>query len=472
MRRLGLFFCLLLINGGDAAAEYKWSQVGTLEGLRCGNYCDVTVHKGRLVTADSSNGSAASGDFWTSHSASLEGKFSVPRIAIARGTMAGFMDIYGQPANYARTIGIASDGNRLHALLHVGATYGSPKGYYYMPAYAVSEDNGRTWFYHGPVSVEGQSARRIFSSSKAYVVRNGVHYMVQGSRAYGFGALVAFKSTNGRDWHKIGDDISVFEGDRPVFPDMVYHNGRFHLTYENGWRRGGYEIRHLSSSDMLNWRVESKIIAPKHYKGVNIFTFQGELYGHVFGRVWVARDVNDNRPLPRIRRNTGNSKLPTGPVKRIPPGSDTDTSEPIVPQPVVPQPVLPQPVENDPADEETDATKPVIDQPAQPAPDTPVSDGLAPKVVVAGTKVTVTWAGDPAVRYAIKLVGPKNDFSAADGMSHTYSGLPVGRYKVRVRPKGGDYSDAYFTIAAGQTTTPTPSPKSGGRLPKGNVVRK
>ena len=463
MMRSFIVLCLLSLMIENAHAAYEWQRAGSLTNLRCGNYCDITGHQGRLYAADSNNGTYATGDMWLSISGSLTSYFSGPLRTIRRSDLSGYFDRWGQPATYVRTVGLASDGISLHALLHVGAAYGSPNGYYFVPAYATSNDGGISWRYDGPVSVEGESARQIFSSSMAYLVQHGIHYMVQDAGAYGYGGLVAFRSNDGRNWQKIGGDITAVSTDRPVFPDLAFHDGRYHLVYENGWQHDGDKIRHLSSADMINWRVEQEKISPSSWKGINIFSYDGELYGHINGQLWQAVDDNAPEPIPEpelepfrisglepvaqpadrdvtVRWNANSGQVYSiklvGPVnnyrdvlggshtyRNLPPGDYLSRIRPK-------------------GGEYANARFRI-----SPSGSNDEADGpLQPRWLISGRSVTLSWLDISGPVYSVKLVGPTSDYRDVRSTTHTYNNLASGEYKARVRPKGGTYSDTYFRI--------------------------
>lgn len=464
---LALMICALPFD----VAAVSWSALSSGLKDRCGNYCDVVVTTdNRLMTADSSNGAIATGDVWLSRNNKGMSAFGTPFKAITRAQMraAGFYDNTGDPMDYARTIGIARVGSTYHALLHVGATYGISTGYYYVPAYAKSTDNGKTWKYYGPVSVEGKVARRIFSSSMAYEIVDGTHYMLQTGRGYGYGGLVAFKSSDGRHWKKIGGNIAALVGDvKGSFADMAYFNGRFHVVYVGpDWQSP--TVRHLSSADMINWRIEART-AIRAYKSCNLFVLSNNLYCHSSGKLWRANFKSGENSKPEDEKPDTSKEPPAsaeacGNPKITVSGRDAHARwEPGYCRIKLVGPVADfrsvkagsRDYQNLPAGHYKFRVRPANGDyettefsigGSTDSVEQAVQGDLAPKATVSGKNAKIVWWGSAA---QIKLIGPRYDFRTVRSNAHTYYGLPSGIYKARVRPLGGtsdDYEDVRFVI--------------------------
>ena len=282
------------------AADADWQRVGSVSGGVWGNYSAFDQHsdgKVYFVVNDSyQDGSVYRGEVVLQVADRWPGRVSAPVTIIPESALAAYYDERGQAMTYARTNAVASDGVGCHALLHVGAPYGSPT-YQYRPAYA-SSPNCRSWTYHGPVTVNGVEAPYIFSGSMAYVIFREEHYMLQAAGAYGLGRLIAFKSADGFHYETFGGEISVFPDDRPVFPDMAHCGGEFHVVYEDGWGNGSTAVRHLKSWDALNWELVDANIPPSTYKGINIGCVNGQLYGLTDRTLWLYSDGEVEPPSP------------------------------------------------------------------------------------------------------------------------------------------------------------------------------
>lgn len=285
--KIFIAFILTIIAFNSNAEEWKYqrSQLSSLVG---NNYIDFTKHNGKIYYATNYNYKRyySAGLLWMQSSDELTSRLSTAWSPIPKSDLAQYKDIWDQPMTYIRTIGLESYGGQCHALLHVGATYGLPN-YYYVPAYATSSDC-INWTYHGPVNIEGTQALRIFSSSAAYFIEDGIHYMAQDAGSYGRGKLVIWRSEDGINYEQHSDDLNAVSSDRPVFPDMEACNGLYHLLYENGYNRDGYVIRHLTSTNTLDWDVETLNLGLGWYsfKGINVSCIDNELYGIMYRRLY------------------------------------------------------------------------------------------------------------------------------------------------------------------------------------------
>lgn len=294
MHRLLALSALLLATSTSAAPS--WHKIGFVSGAAWGSYSAFAQHPdGNVHFIINNSWGPIDGVYYGRVSRqileTLPGTASPLVQIIPEGVLGAYQDERGQPMTYARTNAVAFDGAGCHALLHVGAPYGSPAGYEYRPAYAASPDC-LTWQYYGPVTVDGVPGPRTFSSSMAYVIVDGTHYMLQDEVTYGPGGLAAFRSFDGFNYETYGESIVHFLEDAPVFPDMAHCQGAFHITYENGWNRGGVAVRHLKSEDALAWELVEEAIRPSSYKGMNIGCVDGRLLGVVGTEVWEWKEVS------------------------------------------------------------------------------------------------------------------------------------------------------------------------------------
>lgn len=262
-----------------------WKYVGALRNNTCGNYCGIVDHKGNVFTVSNSIlAQEQEGQVLMQEASDITARFSRTQNVIRKRDMGRWKDEQGQRMDFARTIGLASDGNRCYMLLHVGATYGSPKGYNYRPALAISQDC-RTWNYRGPVKIDG-AAQAIFSSSSAYTIVKKRHYMIQDAGAYGYGKLVVFVSDDGMNYTRLSGDINQFPDDSPVWTDMAECNGVIHATHEDRWMNDRIVNRHIASTDFINWTVKSADIGILDPKGVNIACIDNELWAVASGKIY------------------------------------------------------------------------------------------------------------------------------------------------------------------------------------------
>ena len=255
--------------------------------VSCGNYCPVVERSGALIAADNGNGS---GDMRVSrNSGGVTSSFSkIATLSQSKLRSWGVKNSKGLTVSWARTIGLAQHSGVIHALIHMGTGYPTKGGY--IPVYSRSSDGGKSWSTGKAVKVGG-SVKYIFSSSMAYQIVNGVHYMVQDAGAYGYGNLVMFRSSDGVNWSKHSGNIASLTGDSsPAWPSLAYYGGRFHLVYTPKWDNS--TIRHVSSADGKSWRVE-KSKAGFAFKGCNIFVSKANLYCHSrpSGRLWSISGV-------------------------------------------------------------------------------------------------------------------------------------------------------------------------------------
>jgi len=295
----------VVISAGASAAS--WQHIGSPEGETCGNYCGVMQHKDRVylvsnakqaipgtwtvVRNDCPRGSrycrgfsfvrtpgtpgGRTGDIWLQSSDSITGPFDEAYNPIAREELAQYLLPDGREMEYARVIGIASDGETCHMMPHVGNQYGTANKS--IPAYATSSDC-ETWEYHGPVTLDGAVNYEILLASAGYVVDAGVHYFISDA----WRDLRVYVSYNGMDYTTFNTIPRKYTNDRPVFVDMTYCKGQYHLTYENAWDNSNI-IRHEVSDDLINWTMLDNDIGVRDYKGMNIGCIDDRLYGIAFG---------------------------------------------------------------------------------------------------------------------------------------------------------------------------------------------
>lgn len=268
----------------------SWQSTSTQMSLNgCQNYTPID---GRNYACNT--GSGGLGAFHFNGSTALS-------VSQMRGQ--GVKNWEGENLSWVRTIGLS--GTR--ALLHMNANgYGDG---YAIPVYA--ELVSGKWKLRGAIKVNGK-IQRIYSSSMAYLYRGGKHYMVQDAGAYGYGKLVAFESSDGINYRKIGGDITSVIGDSGAnWQDVEFHNGRFHLVYTpNGWQNTA--IRHLSAASMSGpWRVENRT-AGYGRKGANLTVIDGNLYAYSYNdgakrwyRVSTGGDTVTNPPTSSGQICTG-----------------------------------------------------------------------------------------------------------------------------------------------------------------------
>ena len=279
MRILSLILIFLLCPvTADAAA---WRRMAPLK-LQCGNYCPVVETKGKLVAVDNSSGR---GDMRVSRNRGgvTSGFSRLPTVSRSKLRSYRIKNTKGLTVDWLRTAALAERHGTIYALLHMGTGYPARGGY--IPVAAISKDQGRSWKLRGAIKIDGKP-RYIFSSSMAYTIVGGTHYMVQDAGAYGHGKLVMFRSSDGLNWKRHSGDIARITRDRaPAWPSMTYHGGRFHLVFTPNWRDS--RVRHLSSRDGRRWQVESKSAA-RASKGCNLFVSRANLYCHSkpAGRLW------------------------------------------------------------------------------------------------------------------------------------------------------------------------------------------
>ena len=295
-----LLVVFLLLGLGQIVKADTWVSVGSVRGLASTNYQAFGQGPDGKAWFFGNDPYSIGGGVWDGkvvlQKSSLPGRASKAKNIIPRSELAKYKDENGTPMTYSRTNAFAYDG-KCHALMHVGAPYGHPSGYNFRPAYAKSNDC-KTWKYYGPVSVDGVQAPKTFSSSMAYVVRNGVHWMIQGAKL-GESGVIVYRSTNGRDYQRYGGDFKRHSGDRPVWPDLAYCGGKWHAVYNSKWPNSN--IRHLQSYDLLNWALLDDRIPPSNYKGMNIGCYNGTLYGVASGKVWKYGDFKKPKSTRKWR---------------------------------------------------------------------------------------------------------------------------------------------------------------------------
>lgn len=439
-----LIVMLMLLVPTQAVAASSWSPVGTVLGTQCRNYCDVSGD--RYATNDAL--SSDIGHFWY-------GKIgSSPAKAISRDKMrsAGLVK-NGHRLEWIRTIGI--DGNR--AVLHVANDYWNNKTGF-VPVYA--ERVSGEWRVRGLIRVNG-SVLNMFSSSMAYSYRNGVHWMIQD-----YNGLRAYRSTNGIDYKPVGGNIATVTGDSSgVWPDMLYHGGRWHVVHVGGnWL--DERVRHISSADMVNWRVENKSALYSH-KGCNLFVRDGKLACHSHGYVWRSNiggtTTSDPEPDPAPTSGESCSSLALAVSGRDAAVSWSGTCIHKLVNTTNGSTVFFGKV----SDGKTHAGLPYASykalarEPVSGAPytskaftidgggttTTTASSGSicsSPEASGGSRSITVSWSGGG--KCIVKTVGPTGKWLSGVTSGATISGLKAGTYKVRVKPSGGVYQDVTGVI--------------------------
>lgn len=261
-----------------AAAELTFVHKGSWPGVSCGNYCAIERHQGRLYLASNSLGGRAPGKLFLQEKPA-DGVYFAPAIRpLIPQIFAKFTDERGNPMDFVRTIGLASDGVTCHMLLNVGNDYGTDY-YNYRPAYASGPVCSELK-YHGPITVDGRPQPRIFSSSMAYEVHGGRHYQVHDGGCYGQGKLCLLASDDGLNYTTLAKDIWPWPNDRPAWPELSFCGGWWLVLANSQWERETVKLIAAPSLEALvDGQVQRYWLTNRFFKGINVMCDNGRLTG-------------------------------------------------------------------------------------------------------------------------------------------------------------------------------------------------
>ena len=260
----------------------KWKYSHRVKGIQTSsNYVDFTQFKGNIYYVYSrSNRNYSKSTIYIQKAKNIKSRPGRRKIAITTNMLSQDDDYLGRPISAARTVGITNDGNKCYMSPSVGAGYYKSQSSYH-EAYAESGDC-INWDYYGPVLVDGE-VKKSFNGSFGHIFEDGINYISSTGGIVPFrkkGAITIIQFDKETLEASVYDHVdSPFKGDRPEFSDMEYCDGKYHILYDNGWNVRGDIIRHMSSEDFVNWKLEDNNIGIRDYKGMNIACVDNTLYG-------------------------------------------------------------------------------------------------------------------------------------------------------------------------------------------------